>query len=52
MAAEKARPENGPHDAEMIDEVAERVFVNYEPPRKKEEEEEDEPSDEPADLAA
>jgi len=33
MAAEKRHPENDPHDQTLIDDLTERVFKNYEPPK-------------------
>jgi len=32
MVARRERPDNDPHE-DMLDEVAERVFINYEPPQ-------------------
>jgi len=32
MVADKRHPENDPHDEDLVDDVTERVFKNYEPP--------------------
>jgi hypothetical protein len=34
MVADKRHPENGPHDEDLIDELTERVFKNYDPPKR------------------
>ncbi len=52
MAAEKRNLERDPHDPEMIDEVTERVFKDYEPPKKEQEINGDESDDEAERLAA
>jgi hypothetical protein len=33
MAAEKRHPENDPHDQTLLDDLTERVFKDYEPPK-------------------
>jgi len=33
MVAAKRHPENDPHDEDLIDDLTERVFKNYEPPK-------------------
>jgi hypothetical protein len=47
MAAEKNRQENDPHDSGFFEDLAERVFKDYEPPQADDSAQEDE--DEQAD---
>ena len=46
MAADKRHPENDPHDEDLIDDLTERVFKNYEPPRRENSETNDEEAEE------
>ena len=46
MAADKRHPENDPHDEDLIDDLTERVFKNYEPPRPDNSETNDEEAEE------
>jgi hypothetical protein len=45
MAAEKNRHENDPHDTDFFDDLTERVFKNYEPPKPEDRSEEVEEED-------
>jgi hypothetical protein len=46
MVARRERPETGREESKMIDEVTERVFMNYEPPQPEDPEQEDEKEEE------
>ncbi len=52
MAAHRRHPENEPLDPELIDEVAERVFKDYEPPTTEQQDSEDESDEEAESLTA
>jgi len=48
MAAQKNRRENDPHESGFFEDLAERVFKDYEPPRPEDSEPEEENEDEQA----
>jgi len=52
MAAEKRHPENDPHDQTLIDDLTERVFKDYEPPKPQPSSQSDEDEDAEQDQAA
>jgi len=46
MVADKRHSENDPHDEDLIEDLTERVFKNYEPPKREDFESSDDQAEE------